>query len=696
MLESLLLPQPQALESFKRWSSRVDLEKLGFSDLRLVPALYMKFADSLDNGALRVHMKGICRFYSCLSQRLAAAGRSAIEHMQAEGIDPILFKGAAIAPKYHGNISTRPMADVDVLIRRADIEKAEAVLQGLGFRCPYSEEKKKSYLHSYDYVKDGPGGFDLHWYSLYESRQPGIDDGIWERAEFFDWDGLVVKVMSPEDLLLTTIVNGVREPTPMRPHWIHDVATIIRAEPVILWETLWGEATRRGLREKVFDALNMVRGLSNDIVPNAVLDSILIGDPDFCRETENAGIARRAGRRSGSPGRGNRASRQRTSALETPTAPSMVKRGDSGRADLLGYIRYRMNDEGAIVGVSLQSRHLPFLQESFEVSDPELLRTMVAECDRSGEVDMPLPPGLLAKMLKPVLPTYDARIVVHGSGQLMLAPGEQTEIALDVENTSSSCWPVCGASIALFGVSYHLLAEDGTMVQWDGPRDFFSVARWGCVVLVEPSRKLHCRLPVVAPMVPGKYSVQLDIVQEHVQWFSGKDVQFPGIELEVLPQPLADHYVVGGRHIVHETIENETAILDGFKGTYFMARGHASRIWDAIVAGHSVKDIDSAFAEAGIFAGEEHVVARFVADLLSENLIKAAENGPVGRVGKFRVKGDCERRAPELLRYPEARELLARHPVRGASQSAGWPEQNGPSDPGILASSKRRSVTEGR
>ena len=190
-------------------------------------------------------------------------------------------------------------------------------------------------------------------------------------------------------------------------------------------------------------------------------------------------------------------------------------------------------------------------------------------------------------------------------------------------------------------------------------------------------------------MVPGTYSVQLDIVQEHVQWFSGKGIQFPSIELEVPQPPLADHYVVVGRHIVHETIENETSILDRYNGRYFLARGYASRIWDAIVAGHSVKDIESAYAEAGVFAGEEHVVARFVAALLSENLVKAAGAGSVGRAGKYRVKCDCEQRMPELLRYPEARELLARHPVRGASPSAGWPEQNETGGPEILTSSPR-------
>ena len=150
------------------------------------------------------------------------------------------------------------MGDIDILVRRESIPHAEKLLRECGYRYLYAEEKKSSDVHPHDYTDQNYSGFDLHWNSLYESPQPGIDDGIWRRAEFFDWDCLVVKVMSPEDLLFTSIVNGVRD-NPIHVHWIHDVATIIDAEPVILWERVWEEARKRDLRELVFNAFNLVR-----------------------------------------------------------------------------------------------------------------------------------------------------------------------------------------------------------------------------------------------------------------------------------------------------------------------------------------------------------------------------------------------------------------------------------------------------
>ena len=96
--------------------------------------------------------------------------------------------------------------------------------------------------------------------------------------------------MSPEDLLLTSIVNGVRD-YPIRPHWIHDVATIVDSEPVIPWAKVWEEARKRHLREQVFIALNLVRGISKETIPETVLENILENDLEFYRHLLKLAIA---------------------------------------------------------------------------------------------------------------------------------------------------------------------------------------------------------------------------------------------------------------------------------------------------------------------------------------------------------------------------------------------------------------------
>jgi hypothetical protein len=155
----------------------------------------------------------------------------------------------------------------------------------------YPDHRKAADVHSHDYLNARRCGFDLHWHALFESPLPGIDAGFWERARRFDWDGLEVKLMAPEDLLLTAMVNGLRELDPLGVQWIHDVARILSAEPAIAWRTLWDEAGRRGLRLRVFDALNLVRDISSEVVSDALLHEFVEQDPALCRDLLSTAIA---------------------------------------------------------------------------------------------------------------------------------------------------------------------------------------------------------------------------------------------------------------------------------------------------------------------------------------------------------------------------------------------------------------------
>jgi hypothetical protein len=193
------------------------------------------------------------------------------------------------------------------------------------------------------------------------------------------------------------------------------------------------------------------------------------------------------------------------------------------------------------------------------------------------------------------------------------------------------------------------------------------------VSFIEPSQVLTCNLKIVAPSEPGRYIVQLDLVQESVRWFAQEVHQFPRIDLEVLPNERLDYYAVNGPGIVHESMDDETVIINTRKGAYYTAKGYASLIWNAIVDGYGESRIISAFAAAAIFPPDEKVVERFIDSLVAERLITPSETGETGRRGDFRVDGRSGTPAPVLTRHPEPRELLAMDPVRGANKQAGWP-----------------------
>jgi Arc/MetJ family transcription regulator len=679
MLQSLIVQGTRGEESFSRWLDSVDLDVLDGQSLRLVPALWRKFGHTVTDDSIRGRLQGVYRYYVCRNGALFAESRRTLNLMLSAGIDAMLFKGGAIALKYHGNLVERPMWDLDVLVHRDSVDPAREILQRCGWKYAYVGDTGRVDLHSLDYVNAARSGFDLHWHALYESVAAGMDEGVWARAEFFDWDGLVVKVMSPEDLLLTTIVNGVRIPNPMQLQWIHDLACIIATEPTILWETLWREAKLRDLREPVFNALNLVRGLSQDIVSESVLEEFLRNDREFYGALLRSALEEE--RTHLLPDAEQFEVQTTHSSRENPAMRSDANetlRASSRSASSARHIRYFLNEDGAIYRLYLQWRHLARIAQLFDISDPQALEAVVADCPDAGAGYLDVPPGMLSPRSAPLLTSYSARIaLVDGPSTLTLSPGESLEIGLEVENDSTSCWFVCGGSSAVFGVSYHVLSEDGNTVVMDAPRSYLATARTGYVAFIEPLQKMACRLKVIAPRIVGRFVVQLDVVHEHQVWFSARGVTFPRIALDVHINNESDRYTIDRSRVVYETIDNRAIILNTACGVCYAANEGATFIWNALDAGHDVAEIESVLSSAEHLPESHSMVRRFISQLLAEELVSLCTAHPNGTRDRPCLPEYRMSQPPELRRHGTLNELIAMHPLRDASPVSGWPYRDG-------------------
>jgi hypothetical protein len=148
---------------------------------------------------------------------------------RAAGIKVILLKGIHLAKFVYRDIGLRPMSDVDILLKKEDIEKAEKIMFDLGYKysgsggsakdCSdtadeanmaklpelYYELYKIRHHHFRHFTKPAGGirVLEIHW-TIMEPRLPVIIDteGIWDRAETVKIDNEEVLVLSPEDLLL--------------------------------------------------------------------------------------------------------------------------------------------------------------------------------------------------------------------------------------------------------------------------------------------------------------------------------------------------------------------------------------------------------------------------------------------------------------------------------------------------------------
>ena len=125
----------------------------------------------------------------------------------AESIPVIALKGAYLAEAIYGNLALRPLGDLDLMVPKADAQRAADILVKLGFLSPSRALMEKSLAHG----KHLPTFFhadrrcivEIHWHVTTPDAPYGIAiDELWARSQSLLLAGSAVRVLSPEDVLL--------------------------------------------------------------------------------------------------------------------------------------------------------------------------------------------------------------------------------------------------------------------------------------------------------------------------------------------------------------------------------------------------------------------------------------------------------------------------------------------------------------
>ena len=122
----------------------------------------------------------------------------------------ILLKGIALVGRVYPAVEQRPMQDIDVLVRRADFERAAALLQTHGYQFSnkaslWNEAFAREFMGNVAYSKAGVA-FDVHWHpvtmSWFRATTAFDLDGLWSRAVPTEIAGAPALRLCPEDEVL--------------------------------------------------------------------------------------------------------------------------------------------------------------------------------------------------------------------------------------------------------------------------------------------------------------------------------------------------------------------------------------------------------------------------------------------------------------------------------------------------------------
>ncbi len=253
LLDAALSDRPRSLAAFEQWLASVDLdEEIGWNSVRLLPLAYQNLSRHGCTDPRMSLLKGVYRRVWIETNQIFHRAAPVLQGLHDAGVDLLLLKGAPIAVAYYRNPSLRAMSDIDVCIRRGQLEVADRVLAGHGWKPCAPLRSMARHRHGLEYRHEELGSIDLHWHVLKEVPDAAVDERFWANSEPLDFLGIRVRQLHPRDALLHTLLHGLyanHEP-PIR--WITDSLAILSARGAdIDWPGLIAFAERHRLLHRV-------------------------------------------------------------------------------------------------------------------------------------------------------------------------------------------------------------------------------------------------------------------------------------------------------------------------------------------------------------------------------------------------------------------------------------------------------------
>jgi len=172
--------------------------------------------------------------------------------LHVHGIEGIPYRGPVLAAEVYGDLAMRQFGDLDILLHSTDVLAARDLLVAHGFRPKFTltPSQERAYLRAQsEYpLLDETGEIlvELHWrFTEQYFCFPLFPQDLWERLVPASLEGLEIRSLSPEDLLLVLCVHGTKHVWE-RLGWICDVARLLCTHPALDWTPVLEQARALG------------------------------------------------------------------------------------------------------------------------------------------------------------------------------------------------------------------------------------------------------------------------------------------------------------------------------------------------------------------------------------------------------------------------------------------------------------------
>jgi hypothetical protein len=197
---------------------------------------------------------------------------------EGHGISAVPYKGLALAASVYGELALRQFGDLDLLVHRGDVMKAEKLLKDLGYEPERSHAGKHAslkYHYHLSFLRKADRVYvEVHWAFSGPYSSFGLEiKGLWDRLEQISLAGALVNSFCPEDLLLILCTHASKDLW-RRLIWVCDIAEFIVANPDLDWRRVMDQSKELGCRRKLWLGLRLASSLLRSSPPNRVIESM--------------------------------------------------------------------------------------------------------------------------------------------------------------------------------------------------------------------------------------------------------------------------------------------------------------------------------------------------------------------------------------------------------------------------------------
>lgn len=212
-----------------------------------------------------------------------------LESLEENNIIALPLKGAYFlldANIYEDKAYLRPMADIDILVKKETYHQTQHILESQGYKMELKGDKEEYWLNKncnmafVKIVKDSRSYMvEVHWALDYPRNVPLLPY-LWNRIKKIEVEGRSIYLSSPEDTLFSLILHQRRFGNALPLKRACDATILLtRYKGGLDWDYIIEEAAKAKMSTVLYFVLAQAQALFNIQIPSLSLE--ILGVPDY-------------------------------------------------------------------------------------------------------------------------------------------------------------------------------------------------------------------------------------------------------------------------------------------------------------------------------------------------------------------------------------------------------------------------------